>query len=328
MPGQGLTYKIKTSGHNKDFSFSNFTLFLSVPVFFFHGRPVFTKQYPIPARVHFVTQAILPKNRPAFLTMKFISGLALSVAVLMSAQGVVGTKCGGHPPVHTTTVTPSPISSTEPSSSTASPSASESSTSLPISSSSAVSVSSASSVISSSSSSPIPSSSSSVSSSASSTSSAPPTPSCTGGSVLCGATCIDVKNDPANCGGCGVVCDSGFCVNGACSLNSCTGQTCDTFSACGPGGSCVCASVTGGAGFCADGATPCAGLTDCDTSADCPVGSVCAVGTCCTRNVCIVADTCGGFTNSTEAPARLFRPRGVTWVDATLGHREGYVGVL
>ncbi|KAJ4291373.1 hypothetical protein N0V88_005966 [Collariella sp. IMI 366227] len=154
--------------------------------------------------------------------------------------------------------------------------------------------------------------------STSSTSSAAPEPTeCPAGLTACGTTCINTKNDPANCGGCDVVCDSGVCTNGACSLNSCTGQTCDTFTACGPGGSCVCASVTGGSGFCADGQTPCAGLTDCETSTDCPVGSVCAVGTCCTRNVCIVANTCGG----SSSPARLFRPRGVSF--GSVGHRAG-----
>lgn len=113
-----------------------------------------------------------------------------------------------------------------------------------------------------------------------------------------------------------------MCSNGACATNSCTGQTCDTFTACGPGGSCVCASVAGGTGFCADGQTPCAGLTDCTTSADCPVGSVCAVGTCCSRNVCIVADTCGTSTS----PARLFRPRGASF--ASVGHPAGHVGIV
>jgi hypothetical protein len=81
-------------------------------------------------------------------------------------------------------------------------------------------------------------------------------------------------------------------VNGACAAPSCTGQTCDTFTACGPGGSCVCASISGGTGFCADGQTPCSGLADCSTTADCATGQVCAVGTCCTRSVCITADTC------------------------------------
>lgn len=75
---------------------------------------------------------------------------------------------------------------------------------------------------------------------------------------------------------------------------NCAGQTCDTFSACGPGGSCVCASIAGGSGFCADGQTPCAGLATCRDNGDCSLDEVCAVGTCCTRNVCIkVGDTCG-----------------------------------
>ncbi|KAK3390684.1 hypothetical protein B0H63DRAFT_121697 [Podospora didyma] len=226
-----------------------------------------------------------------------------------SCYGIHGTTASGSstaPPVLSSSSSSSSPSSTESStSSTSSTTSSESSTS---------------------SSSSLVSSSSSTSSSTSSTSSAPPAPTgCTGGLTSCGGTCKDLRDDPSNCGGCGISCDSGTCSNGACSLNSCTGQTCDTFTACGPGGSCVCASISGGTGFCADGATPCAGLADCATGADCPLGSVCAVGTCCTRNVCIVADTCGGFSQRT--PLRLFRPRGVTWTNATIGHLAGYVEV-
>ncbi|OBS23131.1 hypothetical protein FPOA_03689 [Fusarium poae] len=117
-------------------------------------------------------------------------------------------------------------------------------------------------------------------------------PTCPAGSSQCGSSCVDLKTDPNNCGTCGTTCPSGECENGACVAPGCAGQTCDTFTACGPGGSCVCASVAGGRGFCADGQTPCAGLADCNSTGDCPSGQVCIVGSCCTRNVCISADTC------------------------------------
>ena len=59
----------------------------------------------------------------------------------------------------------------------------------------------------------------------------------------------------------------------------------------------------GGAGVCADGQTPCAGLADCTVTTDCPLGYACAVGTCCSRNVCIlVSDVCA----NSVAPRRLF----------------------
>jgi hypothetical protein len=133
-------------------------------------------------------------------------------------------------------------------------------------------------------------------------------PSCSAGKTQCGSSCVDTKTDPKNCGECGNACSSGQCENGACVEPGCTGQTCDTFTACGPGGSCVCASISGGRGFCADGQTPCAGLADCDNSASCPSGYVCAVGTCCSRNVCIQADTC----TNTMRPASLQKSSGDT----------------
>lgn len=39
---------------------------------------------------------------------------------------------------------------------------------------------------------------------------------CPTGLAYCG-TCVDLARDPANCGGCGVTCASGVCVNGVCS---------------------------------------------------------------------------------------------------------------
>ncbi|KAK4102500.1 hypothetical protein N658DRAFT_469086 [Parathielavia hyrcaniae] len=140
--------------------------------------------------------------------------------------------------------------------------------------------------------------------------------------TACADQCVDATTDPDNCGSCGFTCPSRGCTNGACAFNSCTGQTCSTFGPCGPGGSCVCASVTGGSGFCVDGDTPCAGLPACGTSADCPLGSVCAVGTCCGSPVCIVTDQCGGF--STNGPRWIFDAKR-DWAGPTVGHPAVYV---
>src|SRR5688572_10305050 len=39
---------------------------------------------------------------------------------------------------------------------------------------------------------------------------------CAPGRTACGEMCLDLNNDPANCGGCGQVCGSGFCQAGIC----------------------------------------------------------------------------------------------------------------
>src|SRR5271170_2665162 len=98
-------------------------------------------------------------------------------------------------------------------------------------------------------------------------------------------------------------CASGVCKNSACVSNTCTGETCETFTTCGPGGSCVCASTAEGTGFCVDGSTPCAGLQTCTTSGDCPAGEICGVASCCEINVCVGATFCGGD----DAAKFLFR---------------------
>jgi hypothetical protein len=84
----------------------------------------------------------------------------------------------------------------------------------------------------------------------------------------------------------------------------------------------VCASVTGGTGFCVDGNTPCSGLGGCGTSADCALGSVCAVGSCCGRNVCVSTDQCGGYTSSTRRGLPLGERE---WLGATVGHEAVWV---
>ncbi|KAI1069056.1 hypothetical protein LB507_006376 [Fusarium sp. FIESC RH6] len=137
---------------------------------------------------------------------------------------------------------------------------------------------------------------------------------CQDGETQCGSSCVNTDTDPNNCGGCGNVCSSGQCENGACVSPGCAGQTCDTFTACGPGGTCVCASISDGRGFCVNGDQPCVGLADCTTSDDCSSGFVCAIGSCCNRNVCIQADAC---TNS-ASQANFQKASG-----GTVGRRAG-----
>ena len=43
---------------------------------------------------------------------------------------------------------------------------------------------------------------------------------CPGGLTRCGIDCVNVANDEANCGGCGIECDSNdICVAGACEFD-------------------------------------------------------------------------------------------------------------
>lgn len=89
-------------------------------------------------------------------------------------------------------------------------------------------------------------------------------PGCVGATKqVCGATCVDLATDSANCGECGFVCESGECVNGAC--------TCDAGQfECLSG--CACADRIGGGKVCFKGGNN--GI-DGDGDDDCPFRSLC-----------------------------------------------------
>lgn len=118
----------------------------------------------------------------------------------------------------------------------------------------------------------------------------------------CGATCVDIRTDGANCGGCGVACATGTSCTGATCTPVCTtpqvacGLSCATLASdgnnCGAcGRSCTNAVCTGGACHttCASGETACG--TSCETlDSDvlncgacgnaCPADNVCHAGAC------------------------------------------------
>jgi len=103
---------------------------------------------------------------------------------------------------------------------------------------------------------------------------------CEAGLTNCSGVCIDVATDPSNCGGCGIVCDSGVCDAGGCVVN-----------------------VTAG---CAAGLTDCTGNLDCvDLSSD-PFncggcGTVCDSGVC-EAGTCSQVGCAVGFTYCEEQP--------------------------
>jgi hypothetical protein len=85
------------------------------------------------------------------------------------------------------------------------------------------------------------------------------------GAVLCSGKCVDLKTDPANCGGCGKACASGLlCSLGACSV-SCTG------------GTLLCGKL------CIDVANDPAHCGSCSSVCDTSKGQVCSQGACATK---------------------------------------------
>ncbi len=103
---------------------------------------------------------------------------------------------------------------------------------------------------------------------------------CPTGTTACGASCVTLALDDANCGSCGHACDStSACGGGACFAKNCPGSTCASTQVC-VGDACVsrdCIGVTCAAGqTCFHGT--CAS-TQCNGQA-CPAGNVCQANAC------------------------------------------------
>lgn len=93
--------------------------------------------------------------------------------------------------------------------------------------------------------------------------------------VACGRRCVDLLNDPANCGACGRRCPSGACLHGTCG--------CDPFANLCPSeidGQCTCGAIVGTVfqAACVDRNSACDLDKPCDANEDCPFASVCLKG--------------------------------------------------
>jgi hypothetical protein len=113
---------------------------------------------------------------------------------------------------------------------------------------------------------------------------------CPGGLTRCDATCVDLTNDPRNCGSCGQRCQ----INGVCAAGAC-GCLNDPSCAANPGASCCPASTGGGCASCI------AGLfnipTVCGVSATCPPGLTPCLGPSC-KACCPANSTCDPSTGT------------------------------
>ena len=103
---------------------------------------------------------------------------------------------------------------------------------------------------------------------------------CRSGQERCGDVCVSprsaYRNDPANCGGCGVVCPNGICGNGAC-LECATAGDCAS-----PADPCQVAACLGG--------------TCANSPVACVTGEVCVAGGCqqCTATATITGELIEG----------------------------------
>ncbi len=112
-------------------------------------------------------------------------------------------------------------------------------------------------------------------------------PACGAGRVLCGATCVQFRNDPVNCGGCGFVCptynySTAACQNGTCAFGAC---------------------IAGYADCDGDFTNGCETSTSTDAANCGACGHVCRAGALCVAGVCSTRG-CGAGTGNCDGDAR------------------------
>ena len=114
---------------------------------------------------------------------------------------------------------------------------------------------------------------------------------CPSGLSQCGRRCVNLSNDPANCGTCFHSCLSGTCTNGSCA--PCPAGTTACGGMCCPPGSC------GSAGICCP-----SGQTNCG-------GTCCPSGQCCGSSCCSAGQVC--FAGACGTPAPPVTQCATTW---------------
>lgn len=108
---------------------------------------------------------------------------------------------------------------------------------------------------------------------------------CKVGTTRCNTCCVSTISDNANCGDCGIACQTfDACLNGGCGRTcvnpsppgNCSGATCTGVQADGN-----CDTTTEGEVVCINLGPPCGELEVCDDTSDCSAGHVCTLSGCC-----------------------------------------------